>query len=102
MTTLAELKRDEKKRTGFLLDALEAANTLDKAERDMIDFRKAFKHASQSIIDLTGFELCHTDVDGGLFFWREPTNKPKDSIKYPSRSAAIRALIDNVIEWERS
>lgn len=100
MTTVKELKRDETKRKAFLLDALQAANTLDKAEKDMEDFRKAFKRASQSIIDVTGLELWHTDVDGGLYFWRDEAITPKDSKYYPSRSAAIRALIDDEIDWK--
>lgn len=98
MTTVAELKRDETKRKTFLLDALQAANTLDKAEREMIDFSKTFKRASTAITDLTGWELWHTDADDGKFYWVKWTD---ESIKYPNRSAAIRALLDDAIELKK-
>jgi hypothetical protein len=105
MTTVKELQRDEDKKEAFLLDVLEAAKALDKAELDMAGFVKNFRRLSSNVAEVLGMELWHSEDHGDkeVWFWRrsdKPTNRDNESIHYGNRTSAIHALIDGVIEWQ--
>lgn len=76
--------------------ALSAARSLEKAEEKLNEARPAFRKASQDVIDATGMELWQTDANGGKFFWKYGG---KESVQYGSRVDALRALLDEQIEW---
>jgi hypothetical protein len=111
MATVKQLEQERERREADegrrakLHRALVVAETLDHTEKEVETLKGEFARRSDAITKLTGFELMKYDfgTDGVSYKWHwlnKETNEFTTSVdKYPSRAAAIRALVDNKIEW---
>jgi hypothetical protein len=104
MTTLKQIQlaKENGDNSGYkyqLAQVLATAEKLEEAEREVAMWAKYFRKASDLITELTDLELWHSD-DNNTYHWcKTSPGHDTPSIDYPSRAAAIRALIDDKIVW---
>jgi hypothetical protein len=100
MTTLKQIltAKENGDDSGYkyqLAQVLAAAEKLEEAEREVAMWARYFRNGSDIITKLTGLEMWHHDPGTT---WYNNANKDV-SKKYDTRAAAIKALIDDAIEW---
>jgi hypothetical protein len=80
-----------------ILIALANAIALEDAEETLKTANVNLQESSRQITNMTGAELWHTDAGGGKYFWKDGDHA---SAYYPGPADAIRAFLDNKVQWK--
>lgn len=75
------------------------ADKLDNAEKELARLSQEFDKAQETIEALTGLTLWQHSIKDPACFWMTGDKMRRESIDYPTRAAALRALLDDKIEW---
>ena len=76
-------------------DAKLYGQKLDKLQQEFDEIKPKFQKAMHDLTERLNIVLWHSP-DHETYHWED---KGRNSIQYPSRESALRALLDENIEW---